>query len=80
MKKIISLVLSVLFVLARVPLAVFANEATEGGLSNVAPLGIAYSSSEKNSLWTPPKSINDAKYDWHGWECRYPSVSADQDT
>lgn len=80
MKKIISLVLSVLFVLALVPLAVFADEATEGELSNVAPLGIAYSSSEKNSLWTPPKSINDAKYDWHGWECHYPSVSADQDT
>ncbi len=80
MKKIISLVLSFIFVLALIPFTVFANEDTDEEITNVAPLGMAYSSSEKNSLWTPPKSINDDKYDWHGWECLYPNVSADQDT
>lgn len=80
MKKIISLVLSVFFILALIPLAVFADDEANDELTNVAPAGIAYSSSEKNSLWTPPKSINDATYDWHGWECSYPSVRANQDT
>ena len=61
---------------------IFATE-DENQISNIAPRGTAYSSSEKNSLWTPVKKINDGvhgKDTWEGWECAYPSVDKGQDT
>lgn len=79
MKKTICIFLSILFIVALIPLSAFAADDTPG-LENIATKGIAYSSSEKNSLWTPPKSINDGVYDWHGWECRYPEINSGTDT
>lgn len=84
MKKLFSIILSIVFLLSGLVNIVFATE-TEiiNEITNVAPQGIAYSSSEKNSLWTPAKTINDGVHGsktWEGWECAYPTVEKGQNT
>lgn len=89
MKKIVSLFLSLVFLLSSMTVLVFAEDtAVEGGeeeLTNVAGVenAIAYASSEKNTLWTPAKALNDGAKGsdtWQGWECKYPSIIYGQDT
>lgn len=80
MKKLFSVILSIVFLLSGLANIAFAEE-TE--ITNIASNGVAYSSSEKNSLWTPVKTINDGVYGsqtWEGWECAYPTVQKGQDT
>ena len=81
MKRLFSVILSMVFLLSGLINIAFATE-TEQLLNNIAPRGTAYSSSEKNSLWTPAKTINDGVSEgtWEGWECAYPTVSKGQDT
>ena len=82
MKRILSVLLLVLFILPIFSAYAFAEETSEE-IANISPLGTAYCTSEKNSLWTPAKSISDGLYgteDWHGWECKYPDVAVGQDT
>ena len=82
MRRLISLILSLVFLLTLTANYSFADE-VENQISNIAPNGVAYSSSEKNSLWTPVKKINDGvhgKDTWEGWECAYPTVEKGQDT
>lgn len=85
MKKILSVFLLAILLLSNMTAIIsaqdFAQESDE--ITNIAPLGMAYCTSEKNSLWTPAKSLTDGLYgtqDWHGWECAYPDVSIGQDT
>lgn len=80
MKKIISLALSIIFILSCVTFPVMA---TEEELTDIASNGVAYSTSEKNTLWTPSKALNDGKYEkdtWQGWECAYPDVTPGANT
>lgn len=82
MKKLFSVILSIIFLLSTMANLAFATEA-ENQISNIAPQGVSYSSSEKNSLWTPVKNINDGvlgQDTWEGWECAYPTVQKGQDT
>ena len=81
MKKLFSVIISIVFLLSLFANLSFANE-VENQISNIATQGIAYSSSEKNSLWTPAKTINDGVSEgtWEGWECAYPTVQKGQDT
>lgn len=89
MKKGLCLLLSFVFLLSCMPFAVFANETGETGeneeISNVAlnESALAYSSSEKNTLWTPAGSLNDGQYSkdtWQGWEVGYPEIIYGSDT
>lgn len=90
MKKILSFILAVMLLLSSVPMVIFAEEG-EGAvgdeeLYNVAyknSNAVAYASSEKNTLWTPAKSLIDgAKSEdtWQGWECGYPNIIYGSDT
>ena len=89
MKKGISLLLSVLFLLSCMPLAIFAEE-NDGGVEEEEIYNVtqndsarAYSSSEKNSLWTPAGSLIDGKFSkdtWQGWEVGYPTIIYGSDT
>lgn len=84
MKKLFSVILSLVFLLTLMANFAFADE-VENQITNFAPKGVAYSSSEKNSLWTPVESVINGKYggvdgEWQGWECAYPEVSVGQDT
>ena len=84
MKRLFSVILSLVFLLSLTVNFVFAEE-VENEITNIAPKGVAYSSSEKNSLWTPVESVINGKYggvdgEWQGWECAYPEVSVGQDT
>ena len=79
MKKIISFFLCAILLLTSLSVVSFAEEAEEE-LTNIAPNGLAYCTTMKHSNWTPPNSINDATFDWHGWEPKYPSVEPGQDT
>ncbi len=84
MKKLFSVILSLVFLLTLMANFAFADE-VENEITNIAPNGTAYSSSEKNSLWTPVDSVINGKYggvdgEWQGWECAYPEVSPGQDT
>ena len=85
MKKFLSILLAVLMTISCFSFWAFAQEVQEQGndnqeeseLTNIAPNGMAYCTSLKNSDWTPPSSINNGKGyadDWHGWEPEYPSV------
>lgn len=85
MKKIVSVFLFVLLLLSNMSAIIFAQETEQetNEITNISPLGMPYCTSEKNSLWTPAKSLIDGLYgtqDWHGWECAYPEVSIGQDT
>ena len=86
MKKIISLLLSLVFLLSSMSLAVFAEETNEEEeLYNVARVenALAYATSEKNTLWTPAYALNDGQYSsdtWQGWECKYPDIIYGSDT
>ena len=84
MKRFFSVILSLVFLLSLTVNFVFAEE-VENPISNIAPKGTAYSSSEKNSLWTPVESVVNGRYggvngEWQGWECAYPEVGVGQDT
>ena len=84
MKRFFSVILSLVFLLSLTVNFVFAEE-VENPISNIAPKGTAYSSSEKNSLWTPVESVINGRYggvngEWQGWECAYPEVGVGQDT
>ena len=84
MKRFLSVILSLVILVSLMTNFVFANE-EENQITNIAPKGLAYSSSEKNSLWTPAESVINGKYggvdgEWQGWECAYPEVSTGQDT
>jgi len=93
MKKGICLLLSVLFILSCLPMAVFADAVDNGGgndenadeLYNVTQSenAMAYASSEKTSLWTPAKALIDGQYSkdtWQGWEVGYPDIVYGADT
>ncbi len=85
MKKVISLFLLMLLLLSNMTIIITAQETEQESneITNISPLGTAYCTSEKNSLWTPAKSLIDGLYgtqDWHGWECAYPEVAVGQDT
>ena len=89
MKKGLCLLLSIIFVLSCLPLAVFADELGGGEvveeLYNVTQSenAIPYSSSEKNTLWTPSTALIDGKYSkdtWQGWEVGYPDIIYGSDT
>lgn len=85
MKKIISIFLFVLLMLSNMTAIIVAQELEQESneITNISPLGMPYCTSEKNSLWTPAKSLIDGLYgtqDWHGWECAYPEVILGQDT
>ena len=86
MKRLLSVFLLVIFLLSQLVVLAFAEEPqNENEITNIAPLGVAYCTSEKNSLWTPVKSMINGKYggvdgEWQGWECAYPEVKAGQDT
>lgn len=80
MKKLLSLALSIIFLLSSFTFSAFA-EGEE--LSNISSNGIGYATSEKNTLWTPSKALNDGKYSkdtWQGWECGYPEVTPGANT
>ena len=84
MKRFFSVILSLVFLLSLTVNFVFAED-VENPISNIAPKGTAYSSSEKNSLWTPVESVINGRYggvngEWQGWECAYPEVGVGQDT
>lgn len=79
MKKVISTFLALIFMLTCAPVICLADESAE--LTNIAPNGLAYCSTMKNSNWTPPNSINDGlPNDWHGWEPKYPTIEPGQNT
>lgn len=89
MKKVICLLLAFVFILSCLPMAVFADEIGDSGetdeLYNVTKSenALAYSSSEKNTLWTPAASLIDGKYSddtWQGWEVGYPDIIYGSDT
>ncbi len=80
MKKMICLLISIIFLLCTMSTLSFA---TQEELVNIAPNGLAYASSEKNTRWTPVIALNDGAYSsdtWQGWECAYPTVQKGQDT
>ncbi|MBQ4510852.1 MAG: discoidin domain-containing protein [Clostridia bacterium] len=84
MKRVFSVILSLVFLLTFMANLSFAEE-VENEITNIAPNGTAYCTSEKNSLWTPVDSVINGKYggddgEWQGWECAYPEVSPGQDT
>lgn len=81
MKKIISTLLAIIFILSSLALVCVAEEEQEPTLENVATKGLAYCSSMKNSNWTPPNTINDGKNnEWPGWEPAYPNIAPTQNT
>ncbi len=85
MKKALSIVLIALILMLQLSTLVFAEKSNDiiEEITNISPLGTPYCTSEKNSLWTPVKTIINGKYgteDWQGWECKYPTVEPDQDT
>ncbi|MBO5313650.1 MAG: discoidin domain-containing protein [Clostridia bacterium] len=85
MKRFVSFVLSLVFLLSGLSTVAFATETAEEELTNVALTenAMAYTTSEKNTLWTPVKSIRDGKHNtdtWQGWECRYPEIIYGSDT
>ncbi len=80
MRKFISALLAVILLLSSMTMLVLADGEASDELTNIAPKGLGYCSSMKNSNWTPPNSINDGVYDWHGWEPKYPSIFPGQDT
>ena len=91
MKRVICLLLSLVFLLSCAPVVVFAEEApeTEGtvteeiGNVTVNDSAMAYASSEKTTLWTPAGALIDGKYSkdtWQGWEVGYPEIIYGADT
>ena len=88
MRKGICLLLSFIFLLSCMPFAIFANEVSgeeTEELYNVttSDSALAYSSSEKNTLWTPASALIDGKYSkdtWQGWEVGYPDIIYGSDT
>ena len=85
MKRIVSLLLSVVFLLSAFSIVSFAEEQTEEEIYNVSCVenALPYASSEKNTLWTPAGSLNDGKFSkdtWQGWECKYPTIVSGSDT
>ena len=82
MKKFLSALLAIILLLSSMSMLVLAEGEQGGGdeLENIAPKGLGYCTTMKNSNWTPPNSINDGVYDWHGWEPKYPSIFPGQDT
>ena len=85
MRKFLSALLAIILLLSSMSMLVFAegeqgDGSGENELENIAPKGLGYCTSMKNSNWTPPNSINDGVYDWHGWEPKYPSIFPGQDT
>lgn len=83
MKKFISAFLAVILLMASMSMLVFAEGEqgdADGELTNIATNGVGYCTTMKNSNWTPPNSINDGVYDWHGWEPKYPIIEPGQDT
>ena len=85
MKKILSIFLIALILVMQLSTLAFAEEVEQeiSEITNISPLGTPYCTSEKNSLWTPVKTIINGKYgteDWQGWECKYPVVEPNQDT
>lgn len=92
MKKIISIVLAMIFVLssmAMLTVVTFAQDEdsmeNNEELTNIARVenSVPYATSEKNTLWTPARALNDgAKSEdtWQGWECRYPDITYVNDT
>ena len=80
MKKIVSTLLAIIFLLSQLAIVCFAED-PEPTLENIATNGLAYCSSMKHSNWTPPNTINDGKSnDWPGWEPAYPSVPPTENT
>ena len=82
MKRIFTVFLTIVLLVMNFGTFVFAEEELDE-ITNISPLGTPYCTSEKNSLWTPVKTIINGKYgteDWQGWECKYPDISPDQDT
>ena len=87
MKRFLSLICAIVMMLSLIPFVISAEEQDEtpdpNALTNIAPNGVGYSTSEKHSSWTPPSSLNNGKTnadDWHGWECLYPKVAPGQNT
>lgn len=90
MKKVISLILSIAFLLSCFATVSFASETEveneiKDEITNVALVenALAYTTSEKNTLWTPVVALNDGKYSkdtWQGWECGYPNIIYGSDT
>lgn len=85
MKKILSAILIAVMLITQLSMLAFAAESEKiiEEITNISPLGTPYCTSEKNSLWTPVKTIINGKYgtdDWQGWECKYPTVEPGQDT
>ena len=77
MKKLASLLIALILAISCLPLVAFAQDGAGGELENISPNGLAYCSSEKNTLWTPAKALNDGQHSadtWQGWECAYPTV------
>ena len=80
MKKILSVFLAMLLLISGLTMLVSA-EGEQSEITNIAPKGLAYCTSMKHSIWTPPNSINDGvPNDWHGWEPEYPKIEPGQDT
>ncbi len=93
MKKVICLLLSILFILSCMPMVILADDVVPEelpeqiveGIGNVTvnDSAMAYASSEKNTLWTPASSLIDGKYSkdtWQGWEVGYPEIIYGADT
>ena len=86
MKRFVSLLLLAVFILSCMPMLVFAEDTENTGeLTNIARVenALAYSSSEKNTLWTPARALIDGKKSadtWQGWECGYPEIIYGSDT
>ena len=86
MKKVISLMLSLIFLFSSLSMLVYADGTVEEEeLTNIAMVenALPYASSEKNTLWTPAKALNDGAKSadtWQGWECQYPDIVYGSDT
>ena len=85
MKRIVSLLLSVVFLMSAFSVVSFAEEPIEEEIYNVARVenALPYASSEKNTLWTPARALNDGLHNsdtWQGWECKYPNIISGSDT
>lgn len=86
MKKAISLILSIVFLLSCFSTVSLASETeNQEELTNIARVenALAYATSEKNTLWTPVVALNDGNYSkdtWQGWECGYPDIIYGSDT
>lgn len=86
MKRGIAFVLSIILLLSAMSTFVFAVDGEESDeLTNIARVesALAYSTSEKNTLWTPAYALNDglkSSDTWQGWECKYPDIIYGSDT